>query len=581
MATKITYILEVDDKGKVKVDGLTKGFVKLDTAVRRVNDDLREQAAATSQASQATGGLISDAGLAGATLTELGRTISDSNFGIRGMANNLSQLSTLFITLVSKRGGGVQGFVLALKQLGSQLLGPLGIIIAFQTVITIIEGFTINSDKAASSVNNLNNEFAKQIRLLNTITGSFSAYAAEQLTVEERVGLLRKEFKEFDEALKSLGDNIDPNSLKVVELLQNFERLLSIRSEISITESKIEDELGKENKSTLEIERLNKRLIELMLERNDLQDEFNGMSEKAKENTKNIAKFVAMSVEEYKDLLASALKRDVSFASVFGDPFEQEKFDEFMKELEANLPNFIDDIDDYVDTQLLNEGRASLTQRLLGLEPATLEKDLQALRDKYDPILYETEEFLKLEQAIKEKYAEKERKRREEEDRAEIEAKFKHWSTLLTGVSRFLNSVAQVNEENKDIARASIIASGAAASVGVWETYFARDKSKGPGISTLMLAGSIAGQAAVIAATASALKSINTNTPLGGGTAGGRTSAGATSPTFNVVGQTQFSQLAEAISLQTGEPLRAYVVLDDVTSAEELNNKITSNSTIG
>lgn len=578
MATKITYILEVDDKGKVKVDGLTKGFVNLDNAIKKVNNDLREQAAVTSQANKATGGLISDAGLAGATLTELGRTVSDFNYGIRGMANNLSQLSTLFITLVSKRGGGVAGFTAALSQLGSQLMGPLGIILLIQGVITAIENFSIANQGASNSIKELNNEFEKQMRILRTITGAFSGYAAASLTAEEKLSLLRKEFSEFDDALKLLGDNIDPHSLKVQELIQDFERLLEVRSEIAITAAKIDAESSKEKKNLLEIERLNKTLLNLMLERNDLEDKFVGMSDRAKENAKDIAKFVGMAAEEYKNILASALKRDVSFASVFGDPFEQEKFDEFMKELEANLPDFIDDIDEYVDNQLLTEGRVSLTEKLLGLEEDSLEKDLKALKAKYDPILYQTDEFLRLEQAIRDKWSVINEKKQEQTDEKVRAAKAKHRDLLLSSTSEFFNQLALLDEKNKDLARLSIIANGAAASIGIWASYF---DLASPDKGSFALAGTIAAQAALVASTAVALNSINSETPIGG--AGSAATGSSASPQFNVVGQEvgQMGQLASAITGQTGEPVRAYVVLDDVNSAAELDNKITTSGSIG
>ena len=79
--------------------------------------------------------MIDKTGLAGATVQEFGRTISDSNYGIRGMANNLQQLSSLFITLVSTSGGLIAG----LQQLGKVLIGPLGIVILFQTFITLLK----------------------------------------------------------------------------------------------------------------------------------------------------------------------------------------------------------------------------------------------------------------------------------------------------------------------------------------------------------------------------------------------------------------------------------------------------------
>ena len=97
---KLTYVVEVNDKGKVKIDGLTRSFVKADNAVKKLTADIKEQQVAMAGATKdGLNPMIDKTGLAGATLVELGRTISDFNYGIRGVANNLSQLSTLFITL--------------------------------------------------------------------------------------------------------------------------------------------------------------------------------------------------------------------------------------------------------------------------------------------------------------------------------------------------------------------------------------------------------------------------------------------------------------------------------------------------
>ena len=84
---KIIFTVEVNDKGKVKVDGLTKGFVNLDNAVKKVNKSIIDQSVAMNQVSKTNQNMIDKTGLAGATIVELGRTISDSNYGIRGMAN--------------------------------------------------------------------------------------------------------------------------------------------------------------------------------------------------------------------------------------------------------------------------------------------------------------------------------------------------------------------------------------------------------------------------------------------------------------------------------------------------------------
>lgn len=585
MAEKITYILEVNDKGKVKVEGLTKGFVKLETAVKRVELAEQERIKTTKGANAAMGNTISNAGLAGAVLTELGRTISDSNYGIRGMANNLSQLSTLLITFIGKQEQtGVRGLQAAFGGLVRQLMGPLGLILLFQTLLARLEAYSMKTEEATRKTKNLTKEFDEELEVIERLQAQFSRYSqlletlgtdGEKGLIDMTVRRLRFLSTEFDRLYKLLEKNdfefvyrpfrdgaevVRQGDAAVKEFINRYYELIKVRREIKVvSEKEVESEKGKISRQA----RLNSLIDRAIKLEEDL-----GI--KQKNRAKNTAEDIKKLDQELEDFLNKELL-SISFSDLEFNP--------------EGLPEFIDDIEEYVDTYLVNKGQASLAQKVLGLEPASRKKDLAALEreidEKFTPALRQTEEYRAAVDAINEKWDKIDEDRRERADRAEMQAKFQHWSTLLNGVSSFLNSVAQVNEENKDIARASIIASGAAASVGVWETYFARDKSKGPGISTLMLAGSIAGQAAVIAATASALKSINTNTPLGGGAAGGGTSAGATSPTFNVVGQTQFSQLAEAISLQTGEPLRAYVVLDDVTSAEELNNKITSNSSIG
>lgn len=125
----------------------------------KVKTKINDLTGATRMSAKPNQDMISNAGLAGATLTELGRTISDANYGIRGMANNLSQLSTLFITLVAKTEGG---FIPALTMLGKQIWGPLGLILGFQFVVQQLEAYSMRQDEAARSTANAGNEILAQ-----------------------------------------------------------------------------------------------------------------------------------------------------------------------------------------------------------------------------------------------------------------------------------------------------------------------------------------------------------------------------------------------------------------------------------
>jgi hypothetical protein len=68
----------------------------------------------------------------------------------------------------------------------------------------------------------------------------------------------------------------------------------------------------------------------------------------------------------------------------------------------------------------------------------------------------------------------------------------------------------------------------------------------------------------------------STPSVAGGGGAGG----GATAPSFNIVGATETSQLADAVAGQEQQPVQAYVVANDVTTAQSLENNIVEGATL-
>jgi len=80
-------------------------------------------------------------------------------------------------------------------------------------------------------------------------------------------------------------------------------------------------------------------------------------------------------------------------------------------------------------------------------------------------------------------------------------------------------------------------------------------------------------------------KIISTKIPKSSGGGGGGASAGAAAatpqaPSFNIVGATETSQLAEAVGSQTQEPVQAYVVANDITTAQSLENNIVEGATL-
>ena len=107
-------------------------------------------------------------------------------------------------------------------------------------------------------------------------------------------------------------------------------------------------------------------------------------------------------------------------------------------------------------------------------------------------------------------------------------------------------------------------------------------------LSGIPIVGPALGFAAAGAATAAGLANVkaiaSTKTPSGGGggssVPSGARPTQAQPPSFNVVGATETSQLAEAVAGQEQQPVQAYVVANDVTTAQSLENNIVEGATL-
>lgn len=108
------------------------------------------------------------------------------------------------------------------------------------------------------------------------------------------------------------------------------------------------------------------------------------------------------------------------------------------------------------------------------------------------------------------------------------------------------------------------------------------------GANKALAQGGIAGTAAAIGIIASGLANVknivSTKVPsTKGGSPSTSVSTPASSPqppSFNIVGATETSQLADAVAGQTQQPVQAYVVANDVTTAQSLENNIVEGATL-
>ena len=150
-------------------------------------------------------------GAATTSVLELGRVVSDAPYGIRGMANNVSQLASNMLfgaQQIDKATGKAVGFMGVVKKMGQTLIGPLGILFAIQAVVAAVDYFYGGMKKAEEKSKELSNEVGKtagEFRRLNVILQD------GRISLEDRTEALRKLKKEYPEAIeliKSYEDNL-------------------------------------------------------------------------------------------------------------------------------------------------------------------------------------------------------------------------------------------------------------------------------------------------------------------------------------------------------------------------------------
>ena len=166
----------------------SKGVV---TNINEINGQLKKLQSTAQLAQKGFTTMNSAAGIAGATVTEFGRLVSDLPYGIQGVANNLSQLSSMFAILTveaGKMGNQLSRTQNLINLIGAQVLGPVGIVVAFQAAIAAIEAFSRSSNKADKAVESFNESIFLQTEALNMLQSQLDQVNGNE---EERLRILK------------------------------------------------------------------------------------------------------------------------------------------------------------------------------------------------------------------------------------------------------------------------------------------------------------------------------------------------------------------------------------------------------
>ena len=213
------------EDGAVKIDGLTKGFVKAETAFKKMQTTLNS----TNEAMKGAG--IST-GLANTAILEFGRTVSDAPYGIQGMGNNITQLVTILgqMSQAAKEGGSVLG---SLRQ---AFVGPLGVVIAIQLAVAAFEFYRKSQQGAVKETNKVIDAQVRAGFNLKLVRDALLDETTALSEKQEIITALNDKYPEWNLSLEESGNISQENVQKIDAEIEALERLAKAKAFQSILE---------------------------------------------------------------------------------------------------------------------------------------------------------------------------------------------------------------------------------------------------------------------------------------------------------------------------------------------------------
>jgi len=546
MAINIVANLEANTKEAVQeVDKVNEKVKEVSRNAKKAGDDLTESMvignAAVKQVDKVTGGLAS-------ALVKVGKAATKS-----GKAMRVALLST-----------GIGAITIA-----------VGLLVEYWDEITDLIGGS-NKELEKQIILNSENLNAVDRKLRNIRT---------QIELEKKQGknvddLIEKEKSLVLEKRKALLDQIKAEKLRLKQIKDEAE-MATWREKQLLSNQRLVKAGGKAVSKITEEERIaindqQTKLDNLI----NAYDSFELGEIVEPKKTKDTGETDAEKLAEQQRLKAIDDKASsIEEITKLEDDYLQSKLSKEQQEINAVRDKYFTQIEEAkkynLDTKLLEEARLSEINDIeKKFEEEREEERAEARAKKMDAFNKRRDDRLK---------TIKENAERELEIEEQLEdAKFRVASQALDAISSIGKLFAGENEKNAKIAfkiskavgiaqvginTSQAIMKAAAETTDVTPTQSLRTAN--------MIALGVAGAAQIASIAAQKFEGGSDTVPkpsLGGG---------SQAPAFNVVGASGETQLADAIGSQTQRPARAYVVSNDVTTAQEMDRNIIEGASIG
>ena len=598
---------------KVPVKELTNEFGNLSKTINSTR--FNKFNAGLKTASKANENLGDASGAATSSVMELSRVISDAPYGIRGMANNITQLVSQ-MGFAAKKAGGFGG---ALNEMGKQLIGPLGIVFLITAAVSAIDLFWGAATKAKKSISDLTKEtyanglvakqYVKELENVN-ITEERREVVIQELI--KSVPTLRKEDLKY-------GKNLDKVRLKIKSYVLaqasriEIEKLVQENSEILSKKNELENINSIDNlilrTDAMRTYLLEKggwlgTLVEERVEGGDvatITQRFEAILKTVNKEAKPILKRVdeltqSLQLDPSKDKDKPKPKDRVDILGLDSIDIGENKkkmrkvLDAVSDALNIDLKKNPLKIAPELDMELSAEAKAkiasSLKKEVQNLVKDSEHEDLQNFLEKSKEVMGGINDF---------SASEFKRQLTTEQNKTnalnqELNNRLLNESLSEEKRKSIQNQIAQNDEAlrvKQDAIKKKQFKQQKAFNIAmaIISTYSAAAKTlnETPGGSFARIAGMVAvigsGLAQVAAISRQKFQSSSAQAPINTSSQGGAAGGGERSePSFNIVGRSNNNQLLNAIQSQFDKPLKAYVVARDVTNQQQLDGVISTSA---
>ena len=592
--------IEVDTgTGALKVNGIERSIKQASKATKEFINSSKNLGKALDNNRDKTG-------LAGAAVVEIGRTISDANYGFTAMANNISQLGTLMSTLVATSGGLRKG----LGELGKAFAGPLGIIVVFQIAVTLLERFAKNSKSTENALDGIEKAAGSAGTKLTVLKKTIEN---NNISLEEKQKAIKAANEEYDGLNLRLDENgqlTDDSTAAIDRKIEALKRLAKANAfvkeleklygELALSATKTDNEfvrtinniskglgtlgqgaglvdvlIGTEEENRQRITEQINALIKLM-EEGELVDEMFGadksgrLKQKTKEKIKKIAaEIIGTTIDQMR-----ALQKEGD--SIIDRLIGAEPSEWAEKQLKENARRALEGLK-AIETEYVSPFKTTLdfyvdqaaiaTEAIGQVFDAAFDADMVREQNKTTALNNELRDRLYNENLAK-------------DERARIQA-------------QIASNDEKLRQKQEETAKRRFkVEKALRLSLAVMDTYLGAQKAYVsqliPGDPTSIVRAEIArvvavgvGLANIASIAMQKFVSSASSTPpgVGGGTGGG--GGGVQAPDFNIVGASPSNQLAAAVQGQFQQPIKAFVVSKDVSTAQEMDRNIIGSASLG